>query len=99
MARPRQPAQRTPPLHNGKEPQAAPKVAAPPVTLKHMDNIAENLEQSQETIEKAHVVRRSDLTQVHKLAAELIAELERVPDGDMVGEIISNALKLLRDQT
>ena len=76
---------------------ASPAIA--PIYIKDMDNIAENLEQSQETIQKPHIVRRSDLTQVHKLATELVQELERVPDGDMVGEIISNALKLLRDET
>ena len=67
--------------------------------MKVPDNIAENLEQSQETVEPPHVAKAKDLTRVNKLSADLIAELEKVPDGDMVGEIIANALKLLRDQT
>jgi uncharacterized protein (TIGR00730 family) len=67
--------------------------------MKTTDNIAENLEQSQETIAPPHVVSRADLNTVHKHAAQLIHALEEVPDGDMVGEIVANALKLLRDQT
>jgi uncharacterized protein (TIGR00730 family) len=67
--------------------------------MKTTDNIAENLEQSQETIAPPHVVSRADLNTVHKHAAQLINALAEVPDGDMVGEIIANALKLLRDQT
>src|ERR1043166_1365560 len=59
----------------------------------------ETLEQSQETIAPATVVSRADLDGVHKAASRLIEELARVPDGDMVGEIVANALKLLRDQT
>src|SRR5437660_1215351 len=67
--------------------------------MKVPDNIAENLEQSQESVEPPHVAKAKDLTRVNKLSADLIAELAKVPDGDMVGEVISNALKLLRDQT
>lgn len=63
------------------------------------DNIAENIEQSQETAQPAHVVSRADLTQVHRHASALIDALEAVPDGDMVGEVVANALKLLRDRT
>src|SRR5687768_7055804 len=58
-----------------------------------------NIEQSQETVEAPNVVSRSDLTNVHKLASALIDELTTIPDGDLVGEIVANALKLLRDQT
>src|SRR5436309_3241420 len=67
--------------------------------MKTSDNIAENLEQSQETVEPAHVVSRADLTAVHRHASMLMDALQNVPDGDMVGEILANALKLLRDQT
>src|SRR5439155_24408636 len=59
----------------------------------------ENLEQSQESIQPATVVSRAQLDNVHKYASDLIEELTAVPDGDMVGEIVANALKLLRDQT
>src|SRR3954466_11206428 len=60
---------------------------------------AENVEQSQETISPPNVVPREQLDGVHRVASQLIDELETVPDGDMVGEIVANALKLLRDQT
>ena len=67
--------------------------------MRTSDNTAESVEQSQEMIQQPHVASRADLTTIHKLAAQLIHELDDVPDGDMVGEIIDNALKLLRDQT
>src|SRR3954469_25963320 len=60
---------------------------------------AENIEKSTETIAPPTVVSRAELDNVHKYASLLIDELANVPDGDMVGEIIANALKLLRDQT
>jgi len=56
-------------------------------------------EQSQETTEAPHVLSRADLEPIHGLASELIERLRKIPDGDMVGEIIANGLKLLRDQT
>ena len=70
-----------------------------PGFMRTSDNTAESVEQSQETIQQPHVASKADLSVVHKLATQLISELEDVPDGDMVGEIIDNALKLLRDQT
>src|SRR4051812_1743995 len=57
------------------------------------------VEQSQETISPAHVASREQLDGVHKIASQLIDELRHVADGDLVGEIVANALKLLRDQT
>ncbi len=57
------------------------------------------VEQSAETVEAPNVVSRDDLTRVHEHATALLAALESVPDGDMVGEIVANSLKLLRDQT
>jgi len=59
----------------------------------------ENVEQSQETISPPTVLSRSELDGVHQTASKLIEELSHVPDGDLVGEIVANALKLLRDQT
>ncbi len=67
--------------------------------MKTTDNISDNLEQSQETIEPPHVISRAESNIVQKYAGQLIDALQEVADGDMVGEIISNALKLLRDQT
>jgi uncharacterized protein (TIGR00730 family) len=63
------------------------------------DSFAENLEQTQESTQKPTVVPRQDLSTVYHLADKLMRELEKVPDGDMVAEIIETALKLLRDQT
>src|SRR3954468_9669983 len=68
-------------------------------SVKTQDTFAENLEQTQESAQQPTVVPRSDLTAVHHLAQRLISELEKVPDGDMVGEVVETALKLLRDQT
>jgi hypothetical protein len=59
----------------------------------------EDVEQSQETAEPAHVISRVELEEINGAANRLIEQLSAVPDGDMVGEIVSNALKLLRDQT
>ncbi len=56
-------------------------------------------EQSQESIQPPTQVSRAALEGVHHAASALINELEKVPDGDLVGEIVANALKLLRDQT
>lgn len=67
--------------------------------MKTTDNISDNLEQSQETIEPPHVISRAESNIVQKYAGQLINALQDVADGDMVGEIIANALKLLRDQT
>jgi uncharacterized protein (TIGR00730 family) len=59
----------------------------------------EDVEQSQETAEPPHVISRADLAEINVAAEHLIQQLSQVPDGDMVGEIVSNGLKLLRDQT
>src|SRR5882757_8132007 len=68
--------------------------------MKEIDSIENNVvEQSQETVADPHKAFRANLSKVHTLASQLIEELESVPDGDMVGEIIANGMKLLRDQT
>src|SRR6476620_11926425 len=67
--------------------------------MRETDNIDNNLEQSQETVQPAHMVSREDLSGIHAIAADLISKLQEVPEGDLVGEIIANALKLLRDET
>jgi uncharacterized protein (TIGR00730 family) len=59
----------------------------------------DNLEQSQESTEAPVVVPRADLNLVHQHASALIDDLSNIPNGDQVGEIVANALKLLRDQT
>src|SRR5689334_17957272 len=67
--------------------------------MKEVDSLDNNTEQSQESTQAAHVVSRDDLTEVHDHANRLLEALAQVPEGDLVGEIIANALKLLRDQT
>src|ERR1700742_4547109 len=67
--------------------------------MSDQDNFESAIEQSQETIEAPHVAGRADLTEVHQHASALLDSLANVPDGDMVAEIVANALKLLRDQT
>jgi hypothetical protein len=62
-------------------------------------DFAENLEQTQESIEAPHKATSADLSKIQDLAAELASELQVMPEGDLVAEIIDNALKLLRDQT
>ena len=67
--------------------------------MKELDGIENNIEESQETVQPATVVARADLADVHSLASQLINVLHDVPEGDLIGEIVANALKLLRDQT
>ncbi len=67
--------------------------------MKEADSLDNNTEQSQETAQPAHAVDRSELDAVHAAASSLLEALKQVPDGDIVGEIVANALKLLRDQT
>ena len=58
-----------------------------------------DVEQTQETTELPVVVSKSELAEANELAGKLMEHLKEMPDGDMVGEIVENALKLLRDQT
>ncbi len=69
--------------------------------MKEADTSADQeiVEQSQETMSAPSVVSREQLDGVHHIASQLIDELRTIPDGDLVGEIVANALKLLRDQT
>src|SRR5262245_58052853 len=67
--------------------------------MKEADSYDNNIEQSAETVEPPRKFSRDDLSDVHEHANALLAALENVPDGDMVGEIVANALKLLRDNT
>ena len=67
--------------------------------MKNEDPAENNVEQSQETAEPPIAVSREDLDKVNRLATELITALNSVDDGDMVAEVVENALKLLRDKT
>jgi uncharacterized protein (TIGR00730 family) len=67
--------------------------------MKEIDNSEEAIDQSRESVEIPHQASRSDLEGVHTTANLLIQQLGKIPDGDLVGEIVANSLKLLRDQT
>jgi uncharacterized protein (TIGR00730 family) len=67
--------------------------------MKNTDTPGDDSEQSQETTEAPAIVRKADLERLHSLAEPLLADLASAPNGDMVAEVILNALKLLRDQT
>ncbi|HWB54309.1 MAG TPA: TIGR00730 family Rossman fold protein [Tepidisphaeraceae bacterium] len=67
--------------------------------MDNLDQAPTDVEQPQETSESPVSVSRSDMEAVREKEAALLQELQRLPDGGTVGEIIANALKLLRDQT
>src|SRR3954462_9238239 len=67
--------------------------------MKEVDNLDNNLEQSTETTEPSTHLSPADTSAVHEAANTLLKELQQVPNGDLVGEIVANALKLLRDET
>ena len=68
--------------------------------MKEAESIGNHVvEQSQETAQAGHALGRAELDGVHRAATQLLTELSRVVDGDLVGEIVASALKLLRDQT
>ena len=67
--------------------------------MKEADNLDNNIEQSTETTEAPTHLSRADTSAVHDAANSLLKELQAVPNGDLVGEIVANALKLLRDET
>jgi uncharacterized protein (TIGR00730 family) len=59
----------------------------------------ESIEQSQESVEAPHKGARQDLVRAHEAANQLIQQLQNVPEGDIVGEIVTTAMRLLRDRT
>ena len=63
------------------------------------DAIENNLEQSQESAESVHTVTRAEADALQAATQALYAELKTLPEGDLVGQIVENALKLLRDRT
>jgi len=67
--------------------------------IKESDSIENNIEESQESSEAVHSVSREEADALVVAARALYEELKRVPEGDMVTEIIENSLKLLRDKT
>lgn len=67
--------------------------------MKKEDVASENVEQSQETVEPTQVVSRERISPIQKAMGELVVQLENVANGDLVADIVKDAVKLLRDQT
>lgn len=67
--------------------------------MKESDLDTQNIEQTQETTETRHIAGRDDLAAAHEAANKLMLELEKLDDGDLIGEVVAVALKLLRDDT
>jgi len=67
--------------------------------LPRPDDFSTNLEQTQESIEPARKPDLRNLSRAQQLADQLMAALQNVPEGDLVAEIVENAVKLLRDRT
>lgn len=59
---------------------------------------SDNLEQTQETTEHAHRLARQPFEAAIACVDQLITHLAGIPDGDLIGEMITNTIKLLRDQ-
>jgi hypothetical protein len=56
-------------------------------------------EPSQPTRQRPIAVSREELEPIHQAASKLVAQLEKIQDGDLVGDMVANALMLLRNQT
>ncbi len=67
--------------------------------MKEGDGDDRNLEQTQETSESRHHANRGDVEQLRAAAGPLLEELARIPDGDLVADMVVNSLKLLGDRT
>ncbi len=63
------------------------------------DDFPDDLEQMQESAAAPHKAPEGDLARARELADALVAELAAIPDGDLVGDVVATAMKLLRDQT
>ena len=58
----------------------------------------DNLEQTQETTQHPHKLPKAEYEAVFEMGQQLARELEDVPDGDLIGDMILTTLKLLRDK-
>ncbi len=67
--------------------------------MKAIDSPVESTEQSQESTQPPTHLTRRDLDGVHQAANALVQQLAHVADGDLVGEIVASALKLLSDDS
>jgi uncharacterized protein (TIGR00730 family) len=59
----------------------------------------EDSEQTRQTVQAPNVLSRTELEDIHQTANKLVGQLAKVPDGDLVGQMVANALMLLRNQT
>lgn len=62
------------------------------------DDYTDNLEQTQETTQRPHVPDQANYQALMQTGEQLARDLGNIPDGDLVGEMLINALKLLRDK-
>lgn len=60
---------------------------------------ADNLEQSTESADELALVDAGQMAEINALADQLAERLDGLPGGELVGDMIANALKLLRDRT
>ena len=60
---------------------------------------SDNLEQTQETTQHPHHVATADFETIFEAGRQLAQQLEDIPDGDLVADMVLTALKLLRDNT
>jgi len=59
---------------------------------------APQAEDTLETKEPVQSVAREQMEGVHQYATALMNEVEKLPGGDLINEMIATALKLLRDE-
>lgn len=57
------------------------------------------MEQATESMSPKTCVNRSDYSQLLPLVQRLVEELQEVTNGDLIGDMIANSIKLLRDGT
>lgn len=63
------------------------------------EDIATSTEATQESTQSPSPISRDQMKVVHRAATRLLREVEQMPDGDMVSQMIVTTLRLLRDDT
>ncbi|MGC4033843.1 MAG: LOG family protein [Tepidisphaeraceae bacterium] len=59
---------------------------------------AQEVEDTIDKQQEVHSVPRGDMSEVHRLATQLMEAVEELTDGDVVNEMLATSLKLLRDR-
>jgi uncharacterized protein (TIGR00730 family) len=62
-------------------------------------NPSHSSEAAQETTERASTIDHDESKKLHKAATRLLSEVEQLPDGDLISQMIVTSLRLLRDET